>query len=44
MAQHERKLIADRTKKALVEKKKRGFVLGTLADLHASILQLECIP
>lgn len=33
MAQHEREMIADRTKKALAEKKKRGFVLGTPANL-----------
>lgn len=33
MAQHERELIAERTKKALAEKKKRGFVLGTPANL-----------
>ncbi len=33
MAQHERELIADRTKKALAEKKKRGFMLGTPANL-----------
>ncbi|MDR6197347.1 recombinase family protein [Siphonobacter sp. SORGH_AS_0500] len=33
MAQHERELIADRTKKALAEKKKRGFTLGTPANL-----------
>ncbi|WP_255158044.1 recombinase family protein, partial [Siphonobacter sp. BAB-5385] len=33
MAQYERELIADWTKKALAEKKKRGFVLGTPANL-----------
>lgn len=33
IAQHERELIADRTKKALVEKKKRGFTLGTPSNL-----------
>ncbi len=33
MAQHEREMIADRTRRALAEKKKRGFVLGTPANL-----------
>lgn len=33
MAQHEQELIADRTRRALAEKKKRGFTLGTPANL-----------
>ena len=33
MAQHEREVISDRTKKALAEKKKQGWVPGTPANL-----------
>ncbi len=33
MAQYERELIADRTRRALAEKKKQGVVLGTPANL-----------
>lgn len=33
MAQHEREVISDRTKKALAEKKKQGFVLGRPENL-----------
>lgn len=44
MAQQERELIADRTKKALAEKKKQGFTLGTLANIRSRLNAKEpCI-
>ena len=38
MAQYERELIADRTRRALAEKKKQGVKLGTPANLTAEAI------
>lgn len=39
MAQHEREVISDRTKKALAEKKKQGFVLGKPENLTPEAIE-----
>ena len=39
MAQHEREVIGDRTRKALAEKKRAGFILGKPENLTAAAMQ-----
>ncbi len=39
MAQHEREVISDRTKKALAEKKKMGFILGSPENLTLDAIE-----
>lgn len=39
MALHEREVISDRTKKALAEKKKQGFVLGKPENLTPEAIE-----
>ena len=40
MAQHEREVISDRTKKALAEKKNQGFVLGRPENLTPTAIEM----